>query len=376
MRKIVYISGTRADFGLMKNTLYAINANYQFDLNLIVTGMHLLNQYGNSIKEIKESNLNILGTVKVSLSGSCRTEMSRAIGEQIIGFTKILQKENPDIVLLLGDRGEMLAGAIAAIHLNIPIVHIHGGELSGTIDEPVRHAISKLSHFHFVSSKSSQNRLIKMGENPQNIFVTGAPGLDEVCNLSLIKREVIMSRVGLLIDKPFILLLFHPENDISKINNKQIITILDSIINKGIQVLAIMPNSDSGSAVIASVLKQYESNQKIKLFKNFNRTEFLSLVSEASVFVGNSSSGIIESASLGTPFLNLGNRQNHRERNANVIDSPINSSMISSALDKALSMKYIEFQNIYGDGNSSMKIVNLLKSINLEPEILEKNNAY
>ncbi len=376
MRKIVYISGTRADFGLMKNTLYAINANYQFDLNLIVTGMHLLNEYGNSIKEIKDSNLNILGTVKVSLSGSCRTEMSRAIGEQIIGFTKLLQKENPDIILLLGDRGEMLAGAIAAIHLNIPIAHIHGGELSGTIDEPVRHAISKLSHFHFVSTESSQNRLIKMGENPDNIFVTGAPGLDEVSNLNLIKREVILSRVGLLINKPFILLLFHPENDIRQSINKQIITILDSIINKGFQVLAIMPNSDSGSSVIVSVLKQYESNQKIKVFKNFNRTEFLSLVYEANVFVGNSSSGIIESASLGTPFLNLGKRQKHRERNANVIDSPINSSMISDGLDKALDMKDNEFHNIYGDGQSSIKIVNLLKSISLESAILEKINAY
>ena len=372
----MYISGTRADFGLMKNTLQIIQNDSEVDLDIIVTGMHLLSHYGNTYKEILSSNLNIVGKVKVVLSGASKDEMAIALGQQIQGFTKILKKKKPDIVLLLGDRGEMLAGAIAAIHLSIPIVHIHGGELSGTIDEPVRHAISKLSHYHFVATENSRKRLIKMGEVSQNIFVTGAPGLDEINNLSLIKRDLLLSQIGLNTDQPFILLLFHPVVQKSQTIKNQINTVIEAVLKNGLQVLAIMPNSDTGGSVITSELRKYEKSGLIKTVINFKRLEFLSLVAEAEVLVGNSSSGIIEAASLGTAVVNIGDRQKYRERNSNVIDTPIEMTSIYNGLLDAISMKGGQFKNIYGDGNSSKKILYLIKSISLESEIMEKINAY
>jgi GDP/UDP-N,N'-diacetylbacillosamine 2-epimerase (hydrolysing) len=376
VRKIVYISGTRADFGLMKKTLQFINNDNQLNLDICVTGMHLISAYGNTYKEILEADFNIIGKVKVALSGSNEGEMSIALGKQIEGFTKILMKNKPDLVLLLGDRGEMLAGAISAIHLRIPIVHIHGGELSGTVDEPVRHAISKLSHYHFVATENSRNRLIKMGEKSKNIFVTGAPGIDQIKNFSLIRRDLLLSKVGLSHDMPFILLLFHPTINTDQNIKNQIKTLIEAILTLDLQVLAIMPNSDNGGSIIASLLNKYEKSKKIKTFVNFKRIEFLSLVSEAEVLIGNSSSGIIESASLGTPTVNVGDRQKHRERNSNVIDTTITNSEIINGLNKARSLKGREFKNIYGNGGSSSKILQLLKSVSLGPEVLEKVNEY
>ena len=376
MRKICYISGTRADFGLMKNALQAIDLDKDLDLEVILTGMHLLKEYGNTYQEINKSGLKVSGRVEVELSGDSGSQMSTALGAQIIGFTKILESNKPDIVLLLGDRGEMLAGAITALHLNIPIVHIHGGELSGTIDEHIRHAISKLAHYHFTATNCSKERLIKMGEEAGNIYVTGAPGLDEIRSSKLIKRNDLLEKYCIDSMEPFALLLLHPVVQQLENTKIQVIEIVESMLSFNKQILAFMPNADAGGRTISSVLKKYEMQGKIKTAVHIERLEFLSLLSEAEFLAGNSSSGIIEAASLGTRVLNIGNRQNFRERSDNIVDVTTDKPAIVDGLIRVKRMNSKAFNNIYGDGRSSNRITSLLKSVSLNPIILEKVNAY
>ena len=376
MRKICYISGTRADFGLMKYVLQKIDEDKDLNLEIIITGMHLLSEYGCTYQEIQDAGLSVISKVKVELSGRSGSQTSTALGNQIIGITNALEESKPDLVLLLGDRGEMLAGAIASLHLNLPIVHIHGGELSGTVDESIRHAISKMSHYHFAATNNSKNRLVKMGEVSDNIFVTGAPGLDEIRTANLIPKDILFDQYGIDRDKPLVLLLFHPVLQQIKDIKEQVIIILESLLSFNMQVFALMPNSDAGGEVIATILKKYQEQKKIKIMDHVTRLNFLSIMSKVDVLVGNSSCGIIEAASLKVPVVNIGSRQNLRERSNNVIDVSIDKLQIIDGINKAMSLDKSLFKNVYGDGKSSNGIVRLLKNLNLNPKILDKVNAY
>ena len=210
LRRIAYITGTRADFGLMESTLQRIAADTEMHLDVIVTGMHLLTEHGMTIRDIEASGLHIAGVVPIVQGRATGTLMAQNIGRILEGLTGKLDHLRPDLVLLLGDRGEMLAGAIAALHLNIPVAHIHGGERSGTVDEPIRHAISKLAHFHFVATSASRERLVRLGEDPASIHVTGAPGLDGLQNLASHDRAALFASHGLDPARPTALLLYHP----------------------------------------------------------------------------------------------------------------------------------------------------------------------
>lgn len=376
MRKVCYVTGTRADFGLMQYSLQAINAHPGLQLSILITGMHLLPEYGETWNEIAGSGLSIGAKIPVNLSGSSGTEMAIALGEQVIGITKALEHEKPDMVILLGDRGEMLAGAIAALHLNIPIVHIHGGELSGTVDESIRHAISKLAHFHFTTTVKSRERLIRMGEKPEHIFVTGAPGLDEINQIELMNRALLFKAYGLDTELPLVLVLFHPVVQQAEDASSQTENVLDAVIQTEMQCLVIMPNADAGGRSIKSVIHDYKSRDNIKTAVHLARQEFLSFMSHAAVMVGNSSSGIIEAASFNTPVINIGDRQRRRERNPNVIDvAPVKEEIIN-AIKKAQKMIGKTWNNVYGDGNASVRIVDLLTTLQLSPDILEKVNEY
>lgn len=376
MRKVCYVTGTRADFGLMRHTLQAIHTHPQLSLSLLVTGMHLLSAYGDTWREIADCELPIAAKVPVTLTGSSGTEMAVALGEQVIGFTQALEQMKPDLILLLGDRGEMMAGAIAALHLNIPIVHIHGGELSGTVDESIRHAISKLAHYHLTATQKSRDRLIRMGEKPENIFVTGAPGLDDIYRINLLDRKTLFADYGLNQEAPLMLVLFHPVVQQAHEAAEQTQTLLEAVSECGIQSLVIMPNADAGASAIAQVIREYCSQNKIITAVHLPRREFLSFMAHADVLAGNSSSGIIESASVNTPVVNIGNRQRCRERNSNVIDvAPVKSEIVA-ALIRAQKMKGQLWENVYGDGGSSRRIVECLTSLSISPEVLEKVNAY
>lgn len=376
MRKICYVTGTRADFGLMSSTLQAIHQHPDLNLGLLVTGMHLLPDYGDTLSEIVASRMPIDAMVPVSLTGGSGAEMSIALGEQLVGFTRALQENRPDILLLLGDRGEMLAGAIAALHLGIHIVHIHGGELSGTVDESIRHAITKLAHYHFSATVGSRERLIRMGEKAENVFVVGAPGLDAIYQTRLLERGPLFSRYKLDPDQSLLLVLFHPVVQQADEAQRQTVALLEAVVETGIQSLVIMPNADAGGAKIAQVIREFSNQMGINIAIHVPRDEYLSLVSHSDAMIGNSSSGIIEAASLNTPVVNVGDRQNCRERNANVIDVPPVKAMMVEAINRARQMNGQCWENVYGDGTASSRIVEHLLELSLAREVLEKVNAY
>jgi GDP/UDP-N,N'-diacetylbacillosamine 2-epimerase (hydrolysing) len=294
-----------------------------------------------------------------------------------MGFVDVLAELQPDIVLLLGDRGEMLAAAIAALHLNIPIVHIHGGERSGTVDEPIRHAISKLAHLHLVATGESQERLVRMGESPERVIVVGAPGLDGLEQLASIGRDELFARHNLRVSSRLALLVYHPVVQEAQSAGKDALAIIDALEQQALQVLALRPNSDAGSAGIVDVLDTAARKGRISLVTHLQRCEYVSLLKHADVLVGNSSSGIIEAASFGTPVVNIGSRQSFRERNANVCDVAPEAASIVAALDRALAHGHYPPLNRYGDGKATPRIIAALSDLAVgSPALLTKTNAY
>lgn len=375
MRRIFYVTGTRADFGLMRATLNRIHASPHLELGLLVTGMHLDSYYGGTVHEIEASGLPIVARMPVPLRSDAGGVMARAIAHELLGMTDVLERERPDMVLLLGDRGEMLAGAIAALHLNIPIVHIHGGELSGTVDEPVRHAISKLAHYHFTATAGARERLIRMGELPEHIHVTGAPGLDGLVETVSRGRDELAVEAGFEPASPIALVVFHPVVQQVDQAAAQITMLLAALhAQPGLQSLILMPNADAGGEAIRRILEQ--QHQRCRVLSHLPRPEFINWMAAADVMIGNSSSGIIEAASLGTPVVNVGDRQHGREQSANVRNAPVERHAIEQALVAALAGGRQAVANVYGDGKAGTRIVSLLESLPLTPELMLKCNAY
>lgn len=377
MRKICYVTGTRADFGLIRRTLHAINHTDELELSIVATGMHLEEKYGYTITEIEQAGFNIAARIpntRTDLSNG--SSMAHNLGRMICEMTDAFDRISPDLILVLGDRGEMLAGAIAALHLNIPLAHIHGGERSGTIDESIRHAVSKIAHYHFVSTNESRERLIRMGEMPDKVYVVGAPGLDGITEDANIEREILLSDFKLEKNKQLALFVFHPVVQEAEHAGKDAQVILDCLLEQNLQIIALKPNSDAGSASVCTVLEQYAKHPDIRVITHLQRNVYLSLLAIADMLIGNSSSGIIEAASFGTPVLNIGTRQNLRERNKNVIDIAADKSALSLAI-KSLRVKgRLQPENVYGSGDSGSRIVDLLKKISLSPDILSKANSY
>lgn len=375
-RHICYLSGTRADFGLMVSTLRLVNACPKLSLSVLVTGMHLSSQYGLTVREIESEKFRVLGRVPCDMKSTDGAQMARNIGVMLQGFVDVLNAERPDVLLLLGDRGEMLAGALAASHLGIPVVHLHGGERSGTVDEPVRHAISKLSHLHLVATNNARNRLLRMGEKPEHVHVVGAPGLDGLNNMIFDDRAQLCFSEGLNAAEKLALLIFHPVLQEAGYAGRQMRTIAQGLCDANYQVLALMPNSDAGSHEVAQVLRSFEAPGRFVIKTHLPRPQFVAWMACADVMVGNSSSGIIEAASFGTPVLNLGTRQNMRERNINVCDVDIETSAITTALRSAEKRALPPYNNLYGDGMAGPRIVDYLANCDLGDGLLNKCNAY
>lgn len=371
-RRIAYVSGTRADFGLMARTLRAIADDPALDLSVVVTGMHLSADHGETVREIEAAGFTIAARVPVALVPTTGATMARGIGAMIAGFVDAWEAERPDLVLLLGDRGEMLAGAIAAVHLNIAVAHIHGGERSGTVDEPVRHAISKLSHLHLTATEEARERLVAMGEAAGQVHVTGAPGLDGLGDLALSSRSVVMACHGLDPALPFALMVFHPvlqEAVQAQADTETLLAALD-----GCATLALMPNADAGSDGVRTALTAAAGRSGLKEVTHLPRPDFLAAMARADVMVGNSSAGIIEAASFGTPVVNVGRRQQLRARNANVRDVSIDE--VASAIRMAIERGRFAPHNIYGDGQAAARIVTVLREAVIDAAVMNKVNRY
>ena len=375
-RHLCYLTGTRADFGLMASTLRLLHADPRFALSLLVTGMHLSPEFGLTVREIEAEGFDIQGRVACEMANADGGQMARNIGLMLQGFVDALQQRRPEALLVLGDRGEMLAGALAAAHLGIPVVHLHGGERSGTVDEPVRHAISKLSHLHLTATADARDRLIRMGERPDRITVVGAPGLDGLTALANRGRAELCAQEGLDPAARLALLVFHPVLQEAAQAGAQMRLIAQSLSDTGHAVLALMPNADAGSAEVRAALQSFAAPGRFIVKTHLPRPEFVAWMAQADVMVGNSSSGIIEAASFGTPVLNLGSRQNMRERNANVLDLPIEAGALLVALARVPARSAPPHLNVYGDGRTGPRIVDFLASVALTPELMDKCNAY
>ena len=372
----MYVTGSRADFGLMLRTLTAAQASGEIDVAVCVTGMHLSPTYGHTVDDVEASGLRICARIPVPLEEGTGAEMARAIGFELVGLTDAIEAENPDGVMVLGDRGEMLAGALAAIHLNKPVVHLHGGELSGTVDEPVRHAISKLAHYHFVSTEGARERLVRMGERAADVFVTGAPGLDGIAGSAVRNRSQLCAGVGFDDARPLALVAFHPVVQEAHEAGRQVQAVIEAVLENGMQCLALTPNSDAGSLAVREVLESYRGRSDVRLATHLGRDEYLSWLAAADVMVGNSSSGIIEAASFGLPVINVGTRQTGRERSANTADVAPDRAAIAAAIHDASRRGRAACVNVYGDGRASERIVKLLATLPFDAALLAKTNAY
>ena len=370
------MSGTRADFGLMQRTLRRAAADPRLDLSVCVTGMHLSREHGATVKEVEGAGLRIAGRIATHpvRDGG---DMARAIGEALCGMVDVLRGERPDVVVVLGDRGEMLAGALAAIHLNVPVMHIHGGERSGTVDELIRHAISKLAHLHCTSTAQARERLVRMGECPEHVFVTGAPGLDGIETLASAGRDTLCGESGLDPAGRVALVVFHPVLQEADEAGAQTAELLQAVVDARLQALCFMPNNDAGNRAIREALGRFAARPGVRLIEHMQRERFVSWMAAADVMVGNSSAGIIEAASLGLPVVNVGSRQRSRERSENVIDVPaVSREAIGAGIARALHAPRQRFRNIYGDGRAGERIVELLATLALDRSLLEKTNAY
>lgn len=374
LRKIIYLSGTRADFGLMKSSLILLAK--VADVSIAVTGTHLAPGFGQTVDNIKASGLRICGEVPINVTTRTTSSMATAIGECLLGMTTLLQHEQPDMLILLGDRGEMLAGAIAALHLGIVCVHIHGGERSGTVDEPVRHAISKLSHHHLVATAESKDRLARMGERPDAIHITGAPGLDGLVADADKPVLDLKTALNLPLDQPFILAVFHPVVQQALDAYEQTCNVLRALKKTELPVIWLEPNSDAGSNDILRALNDMGLPEGSSRLQHIQRDVFAAAMKHCVAMVGNSSAGIIEAASFSTPVVNVGDRQSLRERSANVVDVNTDADAIEQAIAFALQAGKVPCDNRYGDGFSGQRIVSLLTSLSLDRSVLHKSNSY
>lgn len=380
-RKIVAITGSRAEYGLTSSILKAIKNHPKLKLSLIVTGMHLSQEFGYTLKEIEKDGFEIAAKIENLISEDTGRAMVKSIGKCVLKLADVLEKIKPDILLVLTDLGHTLAGAIAGAYMNTPVAHLHGGDVSGNIDESVRHAITKLSHIHFPATKKSAERIIKMGEDPWRVFVVGAPGLDSILKKKLISSKEIAKKYKLDLSQPILLVSQH--SVIMEIENvaSQMRETMEAIRELKFQAIVIYPNADPGGRKMIKVIKKYRKFPFIQIYKSLPHKDYLSLMKIASVMVGNSSSGIIEAPSFRLPVVNIGTREEGRERAGNVIDVDYDKREIKRVIEKAISdrrfkEKIRKFKNPYGDGKAGIRIVNILSKIKINKKLLNKKIIY
>ena len=346
-----------------------IKEDPDYKIHLVITGINLLPGHGEDIEKFKADGFEINDTIEMFTENSPDTgaEMSRGVARVISGVTDILERIQPDIVLTGFDIGANFATTVAAAHMNIPVAHIQGGEVTGNIDESLRHAMSKFAHIHFPATEDAKNRLVAMGENPEHIFVVGCPSLDVLLNTPTISREDLEKRFNVDFSKPTIILIQHPVTSESSESAEQIQATLAALEQVDVQVIAILPNNDAGFSKIVESVK----SSNIHWHESLDVETFANLYRHIWAIVGNSSSGIHEAATFHVPTINIGSRQQGRERPESVIDVDNDTEKIVEALHKALFDKEYRaslqsMTNPFGDGKSAPKIFEKLKTVNLD----------
>lgn len=381
MRHVTILTGSRAEYRYSRPIVRRIEADPDLDYSLIVTNQHLLPGFGMTVQEIEKDELKIGDRVFMTLDGYTPASMAKSLGVGLLGLTDALVRHRPDILLVVGDRGEHLMGAIAGAHMGIPVAHVQAGELSGNIDGMTRHAIARFAHIHFAANQDAVDRLVKTGEQEFRIFLVGAPQLDELIGDEHAPPEEVARALGLRLDDPVVLFIQHPVVEEHQDATHQLAETLEAIVEVGHQTVAMVPNTDAGNDDMRRLLERYH-RPFMRIERNLPSRLHAGLLRVASVMVGNSSSGLIEAPSFKLPAVNIGTRQRDRVRGNNVIDVPHDRTAIRKAIEKALSPEFRSMlerdcDNPYlGDGRVSERIVEVLKSVKIDERLMKKQIAY
>jgi len=379
LKKICVITSARSEYGLLKWIMIEIKNDPELQLQLIVSGSHLSNNFGYTVNEIEEDGFIIDEKVDMHLEETTPVKIAQSMGHCMIGLSTALEKLKPDILVLLGDRYELLAIAGTALVMNIPVAHISGGDITeGAIDDQIRHAVSKLSTLHFPGNEESAKRLVRMGEDPNTVFNVGEPGLDSFLYLDFISRTGLAKLLGLDENQKWVVCTYHPETKIeTKINLFRVRSILEALMEfNDLQIIVSKANADNGGTQINELLSQYSKKypEKIILFDNLGQQKYLSLLKSAFFVIGNSSSAIVEAPVIPLPAINIGDRQSGRLFCKNIMQSDGSKRDIKNKIDLIYKSPKEYLENIespYGNGGTAIKIKNILKSVSKE-QILKK----
>jgi len=378
VRTITVITGARSEYGIYLPILRKIEADPKLGLELVVTGMHLAPEFGMTVRNIEQHGFTIRDRVEMLLASDSPEGVAKSVGLGVIGFAQAYARRPPDLLLVLGDRFEMLAAVLASMTFKVPVAHIHGGESTeGLIDEAIRHSITKMSHLHFAATDKYARRLVQMGEPPNRVVVSGAPALDHLSSLKPLNRNQLQERFGIDISEPTLLVTFHPVTLEYEQTGYHIDQLLAALRQTDCSVVFTYPNADTQGRLIIERIQGYvRDNRRAQVAVNLGTEGYFSLMSHAAAMVGNSSSGIIEAASFKLPVVNIGNRQRGRVRERNVIQVGYDCDDILAGIRQALSPQFREelqdLVNPYGDGNAAERIVSKLRSVQLDQDLLLK----
>ena len=357
-KRIVFLTGTRADFGKLKSLILIAQNSDLFEVNIFVTGMHMLEKYGKTILEVEKSGIK---NIYPFINHDSIDHMDRNLSKTIDGFSHYISEIKPDLIVVHGDRIEPLAGAIVGSLNNILVGHIEGGEISGTIDELIRHSISKLSHIHFTSNDEAKRRLIQMGEYDESIFTIGSPDLDLMNSNKLPSLEFVKDYYEIPFNQ-FSILIFHPVTTEKNEIKNQIRVIVDAIIESGLNYIVIYPNNDLGSDIILNEYEKFNNMPRIKMFPSIRFEYFLVFLKNCKFIIGNSSTGIREAPYYQTPTINVGNRQKNRVISKSIKTVDFLKEDILFSINKVNELESIKRDVDFGEGDSDIKFLNILKS--------------
>ena len=353
-KKILFITGTRADFGKLKPLLRAVEESTELSCNIFVTGMHLLKRYGATHDEVRKSGFKNIYLFINQIANVENNQMDMILGKTIEGLGHYIREFNTDLIIVHGDRVEALAGAVVGALNNILVCHIEGGELSGTVDELIRHAITKLSHVHFVANSTSKKRLLQMGESDKTVFITGSPEVDIMLSDSLPNILEVKKRYDIPFDS-YSIFIYHPVTTELNDLQKKIIIIVNALVKSGEKFIVVYPNNDSGSDIIFSQLETIKENKNFKFFPSIRFEYYISLMKNAKRIIGNSSAGVREASVFGIPSINIGTRQNNRTQHPSIINIDENEEEILKAINE-IPKRFTPSLN-FGRGNSAKSFI-------------------
>lgn len=376
-RRVCVVTGTRAEYGLLFWVLKRLRDEPGIELQLVVTGSHLSPAHGLTCQEITTDGFVVTRKVDMKLEDDSPEGITQALGLATIGFAEALAALRPDMLLVLGDRYELLAAAQSALIARVPVAHIAGGDITeGVYDDAIRHSITKMSHLHFVTHDAAARRVRQLGENPAHVFNVGNPGLDHLQHLQLFGREDLARELEFTFRRRNLLVTYHPETLDRESTASRIAVLLQALDRLGadVGIVFTLPNADTGNQAIRRQIEDYVvRHDSSRVFASLGQHRYLSVMNEVDAVVGNSSSGILEAPSLHTPTVNIGDRQKGRPQAASVINCGYSADDIMSAVQRAFELDCRAVTNLYGDGHASEKIVAILKQIGDPQQLIKKH---